>query len=87
MGEMPIANYPMQIIAAHLIGPLPETQHGHRYALTIIDHCSGCAEAFPIKDKTNLSVQEAFTNGFISRHGVPEVLITDIWRGIHGSRV
>jgi transposase InsO family protein len=31
----------------------------------------------PIKDKTNLSVWNAFTNGFISRHGVPEVLITD----------
>ena len=76
-GEMPIASYPMQIVGADLIGPLVETPSGNRYALTIIDHCSGWAEAFPLRDKTNQSVWDAFTNGFLARHGVPEVLITD----------
>ena len=56
MGEMPIANYTIQIIGADLIGPLPEARHSHGYALTIIDNCSGWAEAFPVKDKTNVSV-------------------------------
>ena len=74
---MPLASYPMQVVGADLIGPLAETPTGNRYALTIIDHCSGWAEAFPLHDKTNKSVWDAFSNGFIARHGVPEVLITD----------
>jgi transposase InsO family protein len=77
MGEMPPATYPMQIVSADLIGPLPESPSGSRYALTIVDHCTGWAEALPLKDKTNRSVWTAFTNGFIARHGIPEVLITD----------
>ena len=77
MGEMPTANYPMQIVGADLIGPLPESLKGNKYALVMVDHCTGWAEAFPLKDKTNKSVWEAFSNHFVSRHGVPEVLITD----------
>ena len=69
MGEMPIANDPMQTIGADLIGRLPETQHGHRYALIIIDHCSSWEDAFQIKDSWEL-----FTDGFSSRLGVPIVI-------------
>ena len=77
MGNMPLANYPMQIIGADLIGPLPESRNGSRYMLTIIDHNSGWGEAYPLKDKTNRSMLTAFANEFVPRHGVPEVLITD----------
>ena len=77
MGDMPIASYPIQIIGADLIGPLVESPTGNRYILTIIDFCTGWAEAFPLPNKTNESVWNAFANGFICRHGVPEVIITD----------
>lgn len=76
-GEMPLAVYPMQIVSMDLIGPLVETPQGHKYALTLIDHCTGWAEAYPLADKTNRCVWNAFSTQFISRHGVPEVLITD----------
>ena len=77
MGDMPIVSYPIQIIGADLIGPLVESPTGNRYILTIIDFCTGWAEAFPLPNKTNESVWNAFANGFICRHGVPEVIITD----------
>ena len=67
----------MQIVGADLIGPLAETPIGNRYALTIIDHCSGWVEAFPLHNKTNQSVWNAFNNGFITQHRVPGVLIMD----------
>ena len=77
MGEMPLATYPMQIIGADLIGPLPESVSGNRYALTIIDHCTGWAEAYPIKNKNNQTIWEVFAREYIPRHGIPEILITD----------
>ena len=77
MGNMPIPAYPMQIVGADLIGPLPESTKHNKYALTIIDHLSGWAEAFALPDKTNQSVWNAFANYFIPRHGIPEILITD----------
>ena len=77
MGDMPIPAYPMQIVGADLIGPLPESTKHNKYALTIIDHLSGWAEAFALPDKTNQSVWNAFANYFIPRHGIPEILITD----------
>ena len=77
MGEMPLASNPMQIIGMDLIGPFTESPAGNRYVFTMIDHCTGWAEAFPLKDKTNRSVWEAFTNLFLPRHGVPEVIISD----------
>ena len=45
-GDMPIAVCPMQIVSMDIIGPLVESPTGNRYALTIIDHCSGWAEAY-----------------------------------------
>ena len=73
--QIPVA--PQQLVSADLIGPLPESTHGNRYALTMICHCTGWAEVYPLRDKTNKSVWEKFANEFIPRHGVPETLITD----------
>ena len=41
MGEMPIASYPIQIVAVDLIGPLVESLLGNKYILTTVDFCTG----------------------------------------------
>lgn len=76
MGEMPIASYPMQVIGMDLI-ELARSKEGYKYALTVIDHCTGWAEVYPLLNKTNESVWIAWSNQFLPRHGVPEVMITD----------
>ena len=78
MGEMPIATAPIQIIAADLIGPLPTTPSGNQYILTMIDHCTGWAEAYPIASKTSQAVWNRFTRDFFPRHGYPDTLLTDL---------
>ena len=45
--------------------------------MTLIDHCTGWAEAFPLKDKTNASVCQAWAIPIVPRHSTSEVLITD----------
>ena len=77
MGDMPIPAYPMQIIGVDLIGPFVESTRGNKYALTIVDHCSGWGEAIPIPNKRAETVLNAFHNEFIPRHGVPHILISD----------
>ena len=76
MGEHVIASYPMEIISADLIGPIVESPNGSKYIVTIIDFCTGWEEAFPLRYKTNGCVWSAFSNGFIARHGVPQMLLT-----------
>ena len=78
MGEMPIATAPIQIVAADLIGPLIETPGGNSYILTMIDHCTGWAEAYPIPSKTSQAVWNRLTRDFFPRHGYMDVLITDL---------
>ena len=49
---MPIAHYSSQILGMDLCGPFPESRHGNRYVLTVIDHCTGCVECKPLPQKT-----------------------------------
>ena len=78
MGEMPIATTPIQMIAADLIGPLAVTPEGNQYILTIIDHCTGYAEAYPIPTKTSKEVWQKLSREFFPRNGYPDVLLTDM---------
>jgi transposase InsO family protein len=78
MGEMPIATQPVQIVAADLIGPLVKSDNGNVYILTMIDHCTGWAEAYPIPSKTSEAVWQRFIRDYFPRHSYPAVLITDL---------
>ena len=51
MGDMPLPASPMQVVAFYLIGPFVASSKNNKYVLTVIDHCSGWAEAYPIPDK------------------------------------
>ena len=68
MGEIPLVAYPMQIVGADLIGPFVPSHNGNIYVLTLIDHCTGWAEAFPLKDKTNTSFWQAWASHIVPRH-------------------
>ena len=77
MGTMPMPVTPMQMISMDLVGPFVPSSKGNKYSLTIIDHFSGWAEAYPLPNKTSDSVWQAFSNYFLLAHGTPEVLLTD----------
>ncbi|UYV76785.1 hypothetical protein LAZ67_14002014 [Cordylochernes scorpioides] len=56
--------------------PLPHSENC-THILTAIDRYSKWPEAFPISDKTAISVAKAFFRGWISRYGVPATITTD----------
>ena len=77
MGDMPLSVSPMQVVALDLIGPFVASSRNNKYVLTIIDHCSGWAEAYPIPDKRSQTIEHIFHNRFVAAHGCPETLISD----------
>ena len=77
MGDMPLPATPMQIVALDLIGPFVASSRHNKYVFTIIDHCSGWAEAYPIPDKRSQTIEHVFHNRFIASHGCPETIISD----------
>ena len=60
-----------------LIGPLPATRAGHKYALTIEDGYSRFVTALPLVNKNAETVADALYNGYVSIHGAPVSLFSD----------
>ena len=73
-----------QTVHIDIVGPLPPATLPtcpfplpFRYLLTCIDRATRWTEAIPLTDITAQSVAIAFTNGWVSRFGVPLQVITD----------
>ncbi|UYV66459.1 hypothetical protein LAZ67_4001746 [Cordylochernes scorpioides] len=75
-GFFPLQSTRFEHVHLDLIGPLPHSENC-THILTAIDRYSKWPEAFPISDKTAISVAKAFFRGWISRYGVPATITTD----------
>ncbi len=64
-------------IAIDLVGPLVETEGGHRYVLTVVDHLSGFLEAFPIQDKQATTIAKVLVNEIFNCYSWPLHLLSD----------
>ena len=77
MGEHELPHYPTEFVALDVVGPFAKSPQGNRYVLTILDHSTLWAEDYPIPDKTNKRVWNAFANQFIPWFGLPRVILSD----------
>lgn len=59
------------------MGPLPETVHGHRYILVLMDHFSKWSEEFSTKDQKASTVAAILLHKVFSRFSPPQVLHSD----------
>lgn len=67
---------PFSKIALDIIGPLPESDKGNSYILTIIDYATRYPDAMPLPDMKSTTVIEALLEMF-SRVGIPEEIVHD----------
>ena len=68
---------PFEPVAMDIIGPLPRTERGNCYILTVVDHFTKHVEAYPLQDQEAVFVARVFHKEFVSRYGVPYVIHTD----------
>ncbi len=73
---IPVSPEVWKLIGMDLIGPLKLTPSGNQYILTMTCYFSKWVEAFPLKDKTALSVAQAIYSAYC-RHGAPCEIISD----------
>ena len=57
-------------------GPLPQTEQGNKYIVTVTDYFSKWPEAASLKDKTAAGVTD-FLFSLFCRHGWPKTIISD----------
>jgi transposase InsO family protein len=60
-----------------LVGPLPSSEEGHMYLLTVIDRSTRWVEAIPLKNMEASTCAEHFVSGWVSRFGIPATVTTD----------
>ena len=72
----PVISEPFDEIALDIIGPLPRSKQGYRYALTAICMASRWPEVYPIKNTKTENIVEGLIQ-FISRNGIPSKVLTD----------
>ena len=74
---MPTATYPNEIVRIDTVGPLAMGEDGNRYLITLIDHATGWAEAYPAKDRNAEAVIRVLEREYIPCHGPPAIMIHD----------
>ena len=77
---IPVPSQRFSHIHVDLVGPLQASSDGHTHIMTIIDRSTRWVEAIPLSSTTATACADALVAGWISRFGVPAVMVTD--RGV-----
>ena len=75
--HLPVTTLPYQGISMDLIGKLPTSPLGNKYALTVIDMFSNYLIAVPLQDKKADTVVKAYLDAVYSKHGSSEWILSD----------
>ena len=73
---MPLIARPFQRIAMDLIGPLPRTQRGNRFVLTICDYATRYPEAIALPSTEAHRISKELV-GVFAHVGIPEEILSD----------
>jgi exodeoxyribonuclease III len=73
-----LAARPFHWAAFDIIGPLPETEEGYKYVLTVIDHFSRYPLAIPIASRRQDAVVHALHRHLVCVFGPPMLLLSDL---------
>lgn len=76
----------MERVAVDVMGPLPRTNKGNVYILSVIDYFTKWPEAYALPNQEAETVADALLGGILSRFGLPDTLHSDLGRNFE-SRV
>lgn len=75
-GSFPVSSRRFADVHIDVVGPLSPSE-GYSYLLTCVDRYSRWPEAFPISDITSETICRTFFDGWVSRFGSPENIVSD----------
>ncbi|KAL6421494.1 hypothetical protein ACFW04_011246 [Cataglyphis niger] len=64
-------------VSLDIVGPLPITNTGNQYILTMQDLLTKYSVAVPLREATSLAIADALTKNFICIYGTPKAILTD----------
>ena len=64
-------------VAMDIVGPLPKTERGNEYILTLQDQLMKFCMGIPLPDQTSETIAEAFIDRFICVLGAPKAILID----------
>ncbi len=67
----------MQLVAVDILGPVPESDAGNSYILTVADYFTRWMEAYPIPNQEAHTVAKKIMDEFIFHFSPPEQLHSD----------
>ena len=70
--------YPMEMVAADIMGPLPTSKHGNRYILVVSDYFTRWVEAYAIPNQEATTVAQKLIDNMSCRFSLPEQLHSDM---------
>lgn len=68
---------PFELVSMDIVNPGQTTRTGYKYILTVVDHHTRYAMAFPLFTKTTEEVAQHFVRHVLLEYGVPKQLLTD----------
>jgi transposase InsO family protein len=72
-----VTGNPGERLGVDITGPHPRSRNGFRYMLTVIDHFTKWAEAYPLREHTAPTVAKTLVAQWISRFGCPKQILSD----------
>ena len=76
LGQDPVSE-PMEKVTIDVLGPLPVSHRSKRFILVITDCYTKWTEAIAMPDQEASTIATAFVNNFVTRFGVPLLLLSD----------
>lgn len=75
--EINLATRPWQVVGVDLLGPLPLTEDGYKWILTMVDQFTRWPIAIPLKSRSSSEIAGAIFRHLICEHGCPATILSD----------
>lgn len=66
-----------QKVSVDIVGPLPVTENGNKYILTLQDDLTKFSQAYPLQQHNAETIADCFVRNFICKFGIPDILLSD----------
>ena len=76
--QLTLASEPWTVVGIDIYGPLPTTEDGYKWILTIVDQFSRWPIAVPIRSKSSSDIANAVFTHLVTHHGAPKVVLSDM---------